>query len=103
MRPAAPVEDVGQSATGPGQAGRSVRVTEKALTTAHSLTSGSLGPVAVDQFGKVEEEVVVITCLIGALHLAELALEAGVKDPGRLVVGDPTDIAVVVVVDEREQ
>ena len=59
--------------------------------------------VTVNQLGEIDLELVPVTWRVGALHLAQLALEAGIHDPLGIERRHFTDIAVVLVVDRREE
>ena len=62
-----------------------------------------LGLVAVNELREIELELVPVALGVRALHLAELALEAGVHDPPGLHGGDLANVAVVRVVQNLEE
>jgi hypothetical protein len=57
----------------------------------------------VHQLWKIEPELVPFALGVGTLDFAELALEAGVHDGFSLICGNASDVAVILVVQQREE
>jgi len=57
----------------------------------------------VHELREVDLVLVLVAGRVRALHLAQLALEAGVHHPVRLRGGELADVAVVLLVDEVEE
>ncbi len=98
-----PVHGVGQAEGGPGQLRGKVRIAQDPVAQGAALPLPALGLVAVDEPGEVQGEGVALAGRVGALHLAELALEAVVHDPVALILREGAHIALVLVVDEAEE
>jgi hypothetical protein len=98
-----PVHEVGGAQRGPGQLGRAVRIVEDPHPQRAPLAALPDAPPAVDQLGEVELPGVLVARRVRALHLAELALEAGVHHLHRLLGRDPVGVAVVLLVDGLEE
>ena len=76
---------------------------QDAVAQRDAAPPGALGLVAVDELREVELELVLVARGVGALHLAQLALEAGVHHAVGLAGGDLVDVALVLLVDQLEQ
>lgn len=87
----------------PREVGAAVGITEQLVAQALRLADGVDRFVAVDEPREVELELVARLRCVGTLDLAELALEARVHDLTRLLRAELADVAVVPVVDEREE
>ena len=94
---------VGHAEAGPGQLAGGVGLGQHPLPEGHAPLPGSLSVVAVHQPREVELELVLVPGGVGALHLAELALEAVVHDRLGLGLGQLADVPVVGVVDQPEE
>jgi hypothetical protein len=97
------VELVDQAEAGAGHRAGAVGVTQGQVAQRGPVVGSALGLVAVDELGEVELELVAVAGGVGALDLAQLALEALVHDPVLVGAGQAGDVAVVLVVDEVEQ
>ena len=81
-----------------GQNAGTIGIAEDTIAQAKSLAPRSLRHMSLHQTGKVQLELMAITLGIWALDFAQLALEAGVHDPGSIRGGDLSNIAVVLFV-----
>src|SRR5205814_9552457 len=78
-------------------------VAQDAVAARETLRARALRRPAVDERGEVELELVPIASRVRTLHLAELALEAGVHDGRGLRRADPAHVTLVARVDQREE
>jgi hypothetical protein len=100
---AEPVRRVRHPEAQAGEPPGGIRGAEEALAEPEAVAPAVLGVVAVDQRREVQLEGVTLAPRVGALHLAELALEAGAEDPLRLRRRDAPDVPIVGPVQEREE
>jgi hypothetical protein len=82
---------------------RSIGIAENALAQRQPVALRALRLVAVHELGEIELERVAVARRVRALHLAQLALEAGVHHRARLARVELAHVAVVALVDEAEQ
>ena len=97
------VHDVGHAEAEAGHRPGRVGVREDAVAERDAPRLRPLRLVAVHELREVELVLVLVPRRVRALHLAQLALEAGVHHPVRLGGGELADVAVVLLVDEVEQ
>ena len=98
-----PVETVREAAREAGDARQAVGIGEHPLPQRDALPAGALGLPAVDELGEVERERVPVARRVGAVDLAQLALEAVVHHPGGLARGERAGVAAMILIGAREQ
>src|SRR5512138_732265 len=80
-----------------------IGIPEQPVAQGDPFAPRPLRSIAMDEFGKIELELMVVSRRVGTLHFAKLALKARVHQRSRLAWRYSRDISVVFLVEEREQ